>query len=101
MILDIAYIWNSTSEERQRNFPCDRYISNSDSGETVFDKIAVTYAIIPVTNNTCRLVVKLQVIYPKRNFWSLMRWGLPWGDMIMMRKQLLNLKKLAEKQTVG
>lgn len=41
MILDIAYIWNSTAEERQRNFPCDRYISNSDSYDVYFRAVDV------------------------------------------------------------
>jgi len=25
-----------------------------------------------------------------------MRWGLPWGDLVMMPRQLLNFKALAE-----
>jgi len=36
------------------------------------------------------------VRYPRGLRGVLMRWGLPWGDLLMMRRQLLNFKALAE-----
>ncbi len=64
----------------------------------VFGEIAGSYVILPQTEQRCRLVVKLLVRYPKKGTWSWMRWFLPWGDLLMMRKQLLTLKHLAERQ---
>jgi hypothetical protein len=64
----------------------------------VFGEIACSYVILPQTEHCCRLVVKLLVRYPKGGLGSLMRWLLPWGDLFMMRKQLLTLKHLAERQ---
>jgi hypothetical protein len=61
----------------------------------IFGAIAGSYVVIPQAERSCRLVVKLAVRYP-RGFWSWMRWFLPWGDLLMMRKQLLTLKQLAE-----
>lgn len=66
--------------------------------KAVFGEIAVSYVILPLTEHRCRLVVKLLVRYPKKRVWSLMQWFLPWGDLFMMRKQLLTLKHLAERQ---
>ena len=57
----------------------------------LFGELAVTYAVTP-----CRLLVKLRVRYPRGPLGWLERWLLPWGDLIMMRKQLLTLKALAE-----
>ena len=39
---------------------------------------------------------KIVARYPRGYTGALMRWGLPWGDLVMMRRQLLNLKALAE-----
>jgi hypothetical protein len=63
----------------------------------LFGKIAGSYMIFPETDAICRLVVKLLVQYPQRWPRSWIRWPLPWGDLIMMRKQLLTLKQLAER----
>jgi len=64
----------------------------------MFGEIAGSYVIFPQTDQICRLVAKLLVRYPRKSFWSFMRWFLPWGDLVMMRKQLLTLKHLAESQ---
>jgi hypothetical protein len=50
----------------------------------------------PTTDGQSRLVVKLVVRYPRRIPFSWMRFLLPWGDLVMMRKQLENLGALAE-----
>jgi hypothetical protein len=57
----------------------------------------VTYLIVPLEADCCRLLVKMVVRYPSGIRGALMRWGLPWGDLVMMRHQLLNLKALAER----
>ncbi len=62
-----------------------------------FGEVAGSYVILPHTERSCRLVVKLLVCYPRWGLWSGMRWILPWGDLLMMRKQLLTLKRLAER----
>jgi hypothetical protein len=61
----------------------------------VFGNVAGTYAVRPSPVGS-RIVVKL-------NFWhrsKSMRWFLPAGDLFMMRKQLLNLKELAEGEQI-
>ena len=62
----------------------------------LFGEIACSYTIVPQSGGGCRLVVKMLVRYPLRGRSALMRWILPWGDLIMMRKQLLTLARLAE-----
>ena len=61
-----------------------------------FGDIAGTYLIASLKPDACRLIVKLIVRYPPGVIGLFMKHFLPWGDFIMMRRQLLNLKRLAE-----
>jgi hypothetical protein len=58
--------------------------------------LAVSYCIVPDGIQACRLLVKFLVRYPRGIKGWLWRLVLPWGDLIMMRRQLLNFKELAE-----
>jgi hypothetical protein len=85
-------------------FESDRHLTlvmASRRSIAIFGEIAVSYVIVPRTTEACRLIVKLIVRYPPRGRRSLMRWFLPWGDLLMMRKQLLILKFLAESEHQG
>ena len=64
---------------------------------SLFGDLAVTYLIVPGSEQRCRLVVKLAVAYPRTPIGAAMRGLLPAGDLVMMRKQLLTLGKLAER----
>jgi len=62
----------------------------------VFGKIAATYRVVPKSGGGSRLVVKLLVAYPRGIAGRVLAALLPAGDLVMMWRQLLNLKALAE-----
>lgn len=62
-----------------------------------FGDIAVTYAIVPTSANTCRLLAKLRVAQQRGPVGRLRTTLLASGDLVMMRKQLLTLARLAER----
>ena len=65
---------------------------------TVFGDVAVSYVVLPEGDARSRLVVKLRVPLPGERLPArLGRTVVAWGDLLMMRKQLLTLKGLAEK----
>jgi hypothetical protein len=66
-------------------------------GRRTFGEVWVSYAVVPTARDACRLVAKVLVRYPRGPVGSLMRAVLPVGDLVMMRRQLLNLKRLAER----
>lgn len=61
-----------------------------------FGELLVTYL---VAEQPTRILVKLIASYSHNPVGWLARLVLPWGDWIMMRKQLLTLKALAENST--
>jgi hypothetical protein len=61
-----------------------------------FGRLFVTYRVIPTSATTSRYAVKL-VVQHRRDLLGLMwKLALPAGDLVMMRKQLLTLARLAE-----
>jgi hypothetical protein len=62
----------------------------------LFGPLACTYLIEPRSPATSRLVVRLDIV-ARRGVRRLGSLVLAWGDLVMMRKQLVTLKKLAER----
>jgi hypothetical protein len=83
------------------DFESDKHVTlriASGLPRTIFGDLAVSYVVVPDGDAQSRLVVKLRVDLPGDRFLArLRRTVLAWGDLLMMRKQLLTLKALAEK----
>ncbi len=62
----------------------------------VFGVAALTYRVRSRSAKSSRLVVRLVVNEPVTRWQKIRCWLLGWGDLIMMRKQLITLKALAE-----
>ncbi len=60
--------------------------------------LVVSYLIYPQDNQTCRLLVKGLMKYRNNLAGRLAKYLMPGLDLIMMRKQFLRLKMLAEQQ---
>lgn len=64
----------------------------------LFGQVACTYRADAVDERRSRIVVKVLVSHqPGGLLGPLLRLTLPSGDLLMMRRQLLNLKRLAER----
>jgi len=70
--------------------------------ERLFGRLAATYAVEPIDEHNSRLICRLTIAEPT-GLERLRAVALAWGDIVMMRKQLLNLARLAERDaaTVG
>lgn len=62
----------------------------------VFGDVAVTY-MVQRADPGSRLIVKLLGRHPRGVLGRVLQAPMPWVDLIMMRRQLLNLKRLAER----
>ncbi|MGI9157553.1 MAG: hypothetical protein ACR2FG_13125 [Marmoricola sp.] len=66
------------------------------AAERLFGPLAGTYAVEPVDTHSSRLVCRLVIADPT-GLGRVRATALAWGDALMMRKQLLNLGRLAER----
>lgn len=65
--------------------------------ERIFGPLASTYAVEPIDADSSRFVCRLTIAEPT-GLGRLRARVLAWGDTVMMRKQLLNLARLAERE---
>lgn len=97
---DVMQIFQLVDFARDQNLTI-RCKANSRA-QRLFGDIAISYCVEAARDsNSCRLLVKIVAQYPPGLWGQLMRSFLPWGDLIMMRRQLLNFKQLAEGSKLG
>ena len=73
-----------------------------DASEARFLRdLAVSYVVAPRGSNACRLLVKLTLRHRPGAVGWVTRLVAPWLDVIMMRRQLLNFRALAERTAAG
>jgi hypothetical protein len=64
----------------------------------LFPAVAVTYLLVPSAPNETRLLAKLALELRPGPLGRAAYFLLEWGDLVMMRKQLLTLRDLAQRQ---
>jgi hypothetical protein len=78
------------------SFAVDEHLTLSLRGHRAFGDLAISYVVLPGGPGATRLVVKLVTVPARGVTGAVMRRLLPAGDLVIMRRQLLNLKALAE-----
>lgn len=85
---------------RVASFERDRHLTlvlTSRRAVRAYGRLALTYWVAPTSSGRSRLVVKLVAEAPRGPATRLRLFVLSWGDLLMMRRQLLTLKELAER----
>ena len=72
--------------------------SSRSRSRTGIPALAVTYAILPVTAEGSRLLAVVRGTTPTSRAAALRDRLLAWGDLVMMRKQLLTFAELAAQE---
>ncbi len=78
------------------SFERDRHLTLR-TGEGRLGAFFVSYRVDPRATGGSRLVVKLLARLPAGLLGRVVAALLPWADLVMMRRQLLNLQRLAER----
>jgi len=78
------------------SFAVDEHLTLLVRGHRAFGDVAMSYVVTPAGPGASRLVVKLAFVPPSGVVGAVLRRVLPTGDLVMIRRQLLNLKALAE-----
>lgn len=85
------------------DFETNRFMTLETKGIGPFGPVTVTYQTLPgsdsdVDSTGTRLIARLRMAFPRNILGDATRIGLSFGDWIMMRKQFLTLKALAERE---
>ena len=78
------------------DFAVDDHLTIRWDSDRLRGKVVVTYQIRPRADGT-RLVACIETTFPNGPATPLLKAVFPAGDLLMMRRQLLNLKRLAER----
>lgn len=82
------------------SFVTDEHLTISIRDHRAFGDIAMSYVTRAEGTERTRLLGKVIAVLPRNLLGAAMRRLLPAGDLVMMRRQLLNLKLLAEATTI-
>jgi hypothetical protein len=78
------------------SFSTDEHLTLCVRGHLAFGDVAISYTVRPDGPGRSRLVAKLVTVPAPGVLGAVLRPLLPAGDLVMMRRQLLNLKARAE-----
>ncbi len=89
----IMYIFEAVSVELGRSFTTG---IRPALARRLFGEVRITYAVEPEATGGSRLIGVLRFPATGGLIGAMFRWLLAWADLVMMRKQLMTLRDLAE-----